>query len=305
MKRKSFSIYIDAVADPGANSSGIGVLIKNNKTGIACRICDSIDKSDVGRARSTGLKMALREIRKRNTSDFEICSDSEVFVRQLQGIYQVRDPILKQLRNAINTKFRDIEISIRLVSLEENRPANELAKKGLEKLRRTTRFGLSPLSMMEKKKKIPSGLKEDQEPEEDIQCSAGGVLYKKEGDKYRICLIAKRDFKVWALPKGRVAPGEVPEQTAVREVIEETGHLGKIEAKIDQIDYHFYWKENDTMYHKFVYFYLMPLERENARERDQEADAVRWFTLGDAYKMITYINEKEVIRKARKILEQS
>lgn len=305
MKRKVYSIYIDAIADPGVNSSGIGILIKNNITGVACKICDSIDKSDAARARSQGLKRALREIRKRNASEFEICSDSEVFVRELQGIYQVRDPILKQLRNAISTRFRDIDISIRLVSLEENRPANELAKKGLEKLKRTMRFGLTPLSMMEERKKIPSDSKEGLEPGEDIQCSAGGVLYKREGERYKICLIAKRDFKVWALPKGRVAPGEVPEQTAVREVIEETGHLGRIQVKIDQIDYRFYWKENDTMYHKFVYFYLMPLERENARERDQEADAVRWVTLGEAYKMITYINEKEVIRKARKILEQS
>jgi len=138
---------------------------------------------------------------------------------------------------------------------------------------------------------------------EEIQMSAGGVLYKKEGAIIKVCLIAKKGKKVWALPKGRVDPGETPEMTAQREVLEETGHLARVTEKIDQIDYFFYWKDANTLYHKIVHFYLMPLVAEESVVKDSEADAVAWFTLGEAYKKLTYLNEKEIIRQAQRILK--
>lgn len=144
------------------------------------------------------------------------------------------------------------------------------------------------------------------EPEEERECvqmSAGGVVFKKEGGAIKVCLISKKGGSIWALPKGRVDQGETPEDTARREVLEETGHLAEVGEKIDQIEYHFYWKENRTLYHKVVYFYLMPLVQENARRRDQEADSVAWFTLGEAYRRLTYLNEKEVVRKAQRLLK--
>jgi len=300
MKQIFYSIYIDAVVDVNEKSTGIGIFIRDKKRNIIKKISNYDEGANVNRARSKALKTALKEMRNRDVRRFEICSDSELFVRQLQGIYQIRDPILKQLKNAIHKKFRDIRITIRQVSLNENREANSLAKKGLEKFRRERSLASSLMMHGKAKVKEPGGAR----PAEDIQCSAGGVVYKKEGDKYKICIIAKRNFRVWALPKGRVAEGETPKETAVREVMEETGHLSEIKGKIDQIDYYFYWKDNDTMYHKFVYFYLMPLIKENVQKRDQEADAVRWVMVGEAHKMLTYINEKEVMRKARKILDQ-
>jgi 8-oxo-dGTP pyrophosphatase MutT (NUDIX family) len=137
---------------------------------------------------------------------------------------------------------------------------------------------------------------------EDQQVSAGGVLYKKNENGLQICLIAKRHGRVWALPKGRVNPGETPEQTAQREVLEETGHLGEISHKIDEIDYHFYWKDNNTLYHKIVTFYLMPLRTENAQPRDSEADEVAWCHPGEAFRRLSYLNEKEIVRKAQRLL---
>jgi len=136
----------------------------------------------------------------------------------------------------------------------------------------------------------------------DVQVSAGGVLYRRRGDAVQVCLIAKRGGRVWALPKGRVDNGETPSQTAQREVLEETGHLSEARDHLDDIKYYFYWKDNNTLYHKVVSFYLMPLVRENERERDQEADAVAWFNIGDAFRRITYLNEKDILRKAHRII---
>jgi 8-oxo-dGTP diphosphatase len=142
------------------------------------------------------------------------------------------------------------------------------------------------------------------EEKEERQISAGGVVFKKEGQRYKICLIAKKNKRVWALPKGRLNPGENPEETARREISEETGHLTEVREKIDEISYYFYWKDANVFYHKTVYFYLMPVIQENYCLRDKEADEVVWLTLGEAYKKLTYINEKEILRKAQKILKR-
>ena len=57
--------------------------------------------------------------------------------------------------------------------------------------------------------------------------SAGGVLFK-DGE----VLLIKNPSDVWTFPKGLVKAGEKPENTAIREVFEETGVKGKIVAPI-------------------------------------------------------------------------
>ena len=293
-----YSIYIDSFVESGVDATGIGLLILDEKGREIFKLSDFINKADPDRAMYRALLRSLREIRKRKIDNFEICTDNEFLIHQLQGIYKIRDPILKQLKNVIRTKFHDVDFKIHKITLKENIRANALARKGLEKIKLQNSFDKVPIHLRIKKE-IPI----DKEVSEEIQRSAGGVLYKKEGTKFKVCLIAKKRGEVWALPKGRVDKGEKPEETAVREVSEETGHLGEIQGKIDEINYHFFWKENDTFYHKFVYFYLMKLLEENVRKRDKEADAVRWVTPEEAYSILTYINEKEVMKKAGKILD--
>jgi 8-oxo-dGTP pyrophosphatase MutT (NUDIX family) len=144
---------------------------------------------------------------------------------------------------------------------------------------------------------------DDLERREDVQISAGGVLYRRNGHHVQVCLISKKGGRVWALPKGRLDDGESPEQTAKREILEETGHLAEVHEKIDEISYYFHWKENNTLYHKIVSYYLMPLVRENEAERDGEADAVAWMSMGEAYRRLSYLNEKEIMRKAQRLLK--
>ncbi|MEW6282558.1 MAG: NUDIX domain-containing protein [Candidatus Eremiobacterota bacterium] len=139
--------------------------------------------------------------------------------------------------------------------------------------------------------------------QEALQMSAGGVVFKRDGGRLKICLVSKRGGRIWALPKGRVDPGETHQQTAEREVLEETGHRTRAVEKIHEIEYYFFLKETQTLYHKYVFFYLMELLEEDSRARDGEADEVAWFEIGEAHRKLSYLNEKQAVKKAQRVLK--
>jgi 8-oxo-dGTP pyrophosphatase MutT (NUDIX family) len=134
------------------------------------------------------------------------------------------------------------------------------------------------------------------------QHSAGGVLWKREGHRLRICLVSKKSGRIWALPKGRLDQGETPEQTAHREILEETGHLAEVGNQIDEIHYYFFLNENQTYYHKTVTFFTMKLKQENHQQRDTEADEVAWFDFPEALRRLSYLNEKKILKKAQRMV---
>src|SRR5919109_2353282 len=67
------------------------------------------------------------------------------------------------------------------------------------------------------------------------ETSAGGVIYRIHQGQIQTALIHVR--KRWGLPKGHVEEGERIDQTAVREVREETGLKGRVNEKLGAIFY--------------------------------------------------------------------
>jgi len=140
--------------------------------------------------------------------------------------------------------------------------------------------------------------------DEPILVSAGGVVVReKEGD-FEVCLIAKQEGRNWALPRGRVEGMETPEETAVREVREETGFQAKVLEKLDEVHFHFYSRDDDMLIHRMVHFYLMRAEGGAPAPLDEEVDAAKWYPIKAAIHALKYENEKEVVRKARQILKK-
>lgn len=48
----------------------------------------------------------------------------------------------------------------------------------------------------------------------------------------------------------------------------------------------------------------MSLIQENAQSRDEEADEVVWMPLEEAARRLSYLNERDIVRKAKKILRK-
>lgn len=131
------------------------------------------------------------------------------------------------------------------------------------------------------------------------QTSAGGVVIR-QGRQGLECLLASRSVRsgdlIWGLPKGLVEKGESPEETAVREVLEETGFDAEIRGSLGDISYWFVWEGRRI--HKTVYFFLMEATGGDTSRRDREMEDVAWFPLQEAESVAGFDSEKEVLRRA-------
>ena len=111
-----------------------------------------------------------------------------------------------------------------------------------------------------------------------------------------------------ALPKGLVDPGEKPEQTAVREVQEETGITAAIVSKLADIKYVYVraWGDKKRVF-KVVSFYLLRYQSgkidEISPEMRIEVKRAFWLPLGEALKKLSYKGERDVARKAEEYLQ--
>lgn len=137
------------------------------------------------------------------------------------------------------------------------------------------------------------------------QVSSGGVIFRPGSAGIEIALIQKTlkgGKQVWCLPKGWVEPGEKLEETAIREVREETGLDGEILRKIGETSYHFFSKEDRARIDKTVHFYLMSYLGGNTDDHDGEVEAAAWFPLEEAVAFMVYPTEKQIVRKVRDLL---
>ncbi len=138
---------------------------------------------------------------------------------------------------------------------------------------------------------------------EDLE-SFGGVVYRNAPGGAEIVLCGRSAARLWGLPKGTPIAGESHEETARREVREETGLEVRIERKVGQIEYWFTRAEQGKRFHKRVHYYLMTPVGGNVDLHDHEYDVVRWFPAHEAESVLTYGNEAEMVRQALALLAQ-
>ena len=110
---------------------------------------------------------------------------------------------------------------------------------------------------------------------------------------------------VWALPKGLIDPGEKPEQTALREVAEETGAHGRSAGKLGDVKYVYTWAGERIF--KVVSFYLVRYSGgrlgDVPPEHRHEVAEVRWLALDEGPRLLAYGGEREMAKKALERLE--
>ncbi|MFI5117625.1 MAG: NUDIX hydrolase [Terriglobales bacterium] len=155
--------------------------------------------------------------------------------------------------------------------------------------------------------------------------SAGGVVLRKMRGRWFLAVIEphmtrpkkspkrpdspqKAAAALVALPKGAIDKGEKPEQTAVREVSEETGVQANLVTKLADIKYYYVrnWGDGARVF-KIVSFYLL-LYRSGrlgniSPEMRIEVQNAYWLPLEDAPKELSYDGEREVAKGALQYLK--
>lgn len=105
-----------------------------------------------------------------------------------------------------------------------------------------------------------------------------------------------RDSVTWTLPKGTPDPGETIEETALREVGEETGLEVRIVAPLPSIEYAFV--QDGTRIRKTVHYFLMEPTGGDLSRHDAEFERVRWVPFGEAGALLSFATERELVAAA-------
>jgi 8-oxo-dGTP pyrophosphatase MutT (NUDIX family) len=147
------------------------------------------------------------------------------------------------------------------------------------------------------------------------EISAGGVVIRNSGAGWEIAAIQPQREPVptpkqalLALPKGLVDAGEKPEQTAIREVLEETGLNAAMISKLRDIKYVYLrsWGDRERVF-KIVSFYLLRYVSGEIDSIDRkmrvEVKRALWIPVEDAALHLSYRGEREVVQAARQYLK--
>ena len=142
------------------------------------------------------------------------------------------------------------------------------------------------------------------------ETSAGGLVLARLGAGARGALIGRLDRRgrlLWSLPKGHVEPGETEADTAVREVAEETGIVGRVIGKLGTID--FWFVAEGRRVHKTVHHYLLlaedPVHGLELSDEDVEVSEVAWVPLAEVPSRLAYADERRRLDRVPELLPET
>ena len=133
--------------------------------------------------------------------------------------------------------------------------------------------------------------------------SAGGIVVRYEAGRPQLVIGSRRrerDGRTWTLPKGTPERNETTEETALREVGEETGLQVRITGPLDRIQYTFV--QSGTRIHKTVHYFLMEPVGGTLDRHDHEFDQVRWIDFAEAATLLTFETERALVAHAASVL---
>ena len=124
--------------------------------------------------------------------------------------------------------------------------------------------------------------------------SCGGIIFYKTRQNVKILLVKNNNGRYWSFPKGHIEDGETEQETAIREIKEETGLDVTLVNSFREISaYRPFGKIR-----KRVVFFLARAFTDNVKIQEEEIDSYIWVDLQQARKLCSYDNDLRIIDKA-------
>ena len=128
--------------------------------------------------------------------------------------------------------------------------------------------------------------------------SCGAVIFRKQ--KELEVLIVRQNEGHWCFPKGHVEKGESEQETAAREVLEETGaEIRFIGGFRDETHY----SPREGVEKDVVWFLASPVNNTLKRQKEEIAE-ILWVTIVEASALLTYENDQQLFRRAVKFMKE-
>lgn len=137
------------------------------------------------------------------------------------------------------------------------------------------------------------------------EISAGGIVFRKNSDVIEVIELHDR-YARFSIPKGKMEPGETIEQTALREIVEETGIQGAIIQPLHTVYYQYYHPKHGPT-DKEVHYFLVEAVGGVLEPQLSEISSVAWVSMDEAWSKqleIGYDNNLVVWEKALSALGQ-
>lgn len=139
-----------------------------------------------------------------------------------------------------------------------------------------------------------------------LEFSAGGIVLRQlhpERNRSKILVCQHSQHHGWVFPKGIIGdhtPGEKKEDTAIREVEEETGVKAEILQELEPVTYWYQFEGQKIK--KTVYYYLMKSIGGDISTHDNEMEDVEWIEMDEVENRLTYKSDKKVWDQAQKLI---
>ncbi len=131
--------------------------------------------------------------------------------------------------------------------------------------------------------------------------SCGAIIYRKFHGNTELLLIKNQNGGHWSFPKGHVEAGETEEETAVREIKEETGIDVILDTSFRRVITYLPKKEVT----KDVVYFLAKATSYDYVPQEEEIAKIKWVEINHAATMLSYDNDRQLVSQAKNIIRDS
>ena len=128
--------------------------------------------------------------------------------------------------------------------------------------------------------------------------SCGAIVFRKYHGNTELLLIKHSAGGHWSFPKGHVEAGETEQQTALREVMEETHIEVDLDPTFRQVVT--YSPKRDVK--KDVIYFLGRAKNFDYIPQEEEIAQIKWVEINLAHSFLTYDNDKQLVNKAKPVI---